>query len=102
MKKQNTNLAVQPTKLKQPEKKKGSGLMGRIIRRFFLVLFAVVIMAVSALVSHCKSKSCKCQSWCIRRTKRKAKEKKGINCETSIRTRKVEHYFHKKLEISGY
>lgn len=50
MKKQNTNLAVQPTKLKQPEKKKGSGLMGRIIRRFFLVLFAVVIMAVSALV----------------------------------------------------
>ena len=50
MKKQNTNLAVQPTKPKQPEKKKGSGLMGRIIRRFFLVLFAVVIMAVSALV----------------------------------------------------
>ena len=50
MKKQNENLAVQPTKLKQPEKKKGSGLMGRIIRRFFLVLFTVVIMAVSALV----------------------------------------------------
>lgn len=50
MKKQNTNLAVQPTKPKQSEKKKGSGLMGRIIRRFFLVLFAVVIMAVSALV----------------------------------------------------
>ena len=50
MKKQNTNLAVQPTKPKQPEKKKGSGLMGRIIRRFFLVLFTVVIMAVSALV----------------------------------------------------
>lgn len=50
MKKQNTNLAVQPTKLKQAEKKKGSGLMGRIIRRFFLVLFTVVIMAVSALV----------------------------------------------------
>lgn len=50
MKKQNTNLAVQPTKPKQPEKKKRSGLMGRIIRRFFLVLFAVVIMAVSALV----------------------------------------------------
>ena len=51
---------------------------------------------------NCKSKSCKCQSWCIRRTKCKAKEKKSINCETSIRTRKVEHYFHKKLEISGY
>lgn len=50
MKKQNVNLAVQPTKLKQPEKKKGSGLMGRIIRRFFLVLITVVIMAVSALV----------------------------------------------------
>lgn len=50
MKKQNSNLAVQSAKPKQPEKKKGSGLMGRIIRRFFLVLFAVVIMAVSALV----------------------------------------------------
>ena len=33
---------------------------------------------------------------------RSAKPKKSINCETSIRTRKVEHYFHKKLEISGY
>ena len=50
MKKQNANLAVQPTKPKQPEKKKGSGLMGRIVRRFFLVLFTVIIMAVSALV----------------------------------------------------
>lgn len=50
MKKQNENLAVQPAKAKQPEKKKGNGLMGRIVRRFFLVLFTVVIMAVSALV----------------------------------------------------
>lgn len=49
MKKQNANLAVQPTKPKRPEKKKGSGLMVRIIRRFFLVLFTVAIMAVSAL-----------------------------------------------------
>lgn len=50
MKKQNENFAVQPAKVKQPEKKKGSSLMGRIFRRFFLVLFTVVIMAVSALV----------------------------------------------------
>ncbi|MBQ5866036.1 MAG: phosphodiester glycosidase family protein [Oscillospiraceae bacterium] len=50
MKKHNANLAVQPTNPKQPEKKKGNGLMGRIIRRFFLVLFTVIIMAVSALV----------------------------------------------------
>ena len=50
MKKQNANLAVQQTNPKQPEKKKGNGLMGRIIRRFFLVLFTVIIMAVSALV----------------------------------------------------
>ena len=50
MKKQNANLAVQPTKPKQPEKEKGSGLIGRIVRRFFLVLFTVIIMAVSTLV----------------------------------------------------
>lgn len=50
MKKQNANLAVQQTNPKQPEKKKGNGLMGRIIRRFFLVLFTVIIMAVSSLV----------------------------------------------------
>ena len=50
MKKQNANLAVQPTKPKQPEKEKGSGLIGRIVRRFFLVLFTVIIMAISALV----------------------------------------------------
>ena len=36
---------------KAKEKQKtGNGLLGRIIRRFFLVLFTVVIMAVSALV----------------------------------------------------
>lgn len=50
MKKQKVNLAVQPIKPKQPEKKKGSGLMGRIVRRFFLVLFTVVIMAFSVLI----------------------------------------------------
>ena len=32
------------------KKKKGSGLLGRIIRRFFLVLFTVVILAVAALI----------------------------------------------------
>ena len=32
------------------KKKKGSGLLGRIIRRFFLVLFTVIILAVAALV----------------------------------------------------
>ena len=50
MKKQNVTLAVQPAKPQQSKKKKGSGLMGRIVRRFFLVLITVVIMAVSALV----------------------------------------------------
>ncbi len=37
---------------KQPKKKKkkGSGWLGRLIRRFFLVLFTVVILAVAALV----------------------------------------------------
>ena len=50
MKKQNANLAVQPTKPKLPEKEKGSSLIGRIVRRFFLMLFTVSIMAVSALV----------------------------------------------------
>lgn len=50
MKKQNANWAVQSTKPQQSEKKKGNGLMGRIVRRFFLVLFTVIIMAVSALV----------------------------------------------------
>ena len=32
------------------KKKKGSGLLGRIIRRFFLVLFTVIVLAVAALV----------------------------------------------------
>lgn len=31
------------------KKKKGSGLLGRIIRRFFLLLFTIIIMAVVAL-----------------------------------------------------
>lgn len=46
MKKQNVNLEVQTAK----EKEKGSGLVGRIVRRFLLILFALVIMATSALV----------------------------------------------------
>lgn len=50
MKKQNVNLAVQSTKPQQFEKKKGNGLMGRIVRRFFLVVLTVIIIAVSALV----------------------------------------------------
>ena len=36
--------------VKQPKrKKKGSGLLGRIIRRFFLVVFTIIILAVVAL-----------------------------------------------------
>lgn len=31
------------------KKKKGSGLLGRIIRRFFLLLFTVIVLAVAAL-----------------------------------------------------
>lgn len=50
MKKQNVNLAVQPAKPQQSEKKKGTGLMGRMVRRFFLVLFTMIIMAFSALI----------------------------------------------------
>lgn len=46
MKKQNVNLEVQTVK----KKRKGSGLVGRIVRRFLLVLFALVIMVTSALV----------------------------------------------------
>ena len=34
----------------QPKKKKGSGLLGRIVRRFFLLLFTVIILALAALV----------------------------------------------------
>ena len=45
MKKQNVNLEVQTAK----DKEKGSGLVGRIVRRFLLVLFALVIMVTSAL-----------------------------------------------------
>lgn len=44
MKKQNVNLEVRTAK------EKGSGLVGRIVRRFLLILFALVIMATSALV----------------------------------------------------
>lgn len=50
MKNQNVNLAVQSTKPQQLQKKKRNNLMGRIVRRFFLVLFTVIIMAVSALI----------------------------------------------------
>lgn len=34
---------------KQPKKKK-SGLLGRIVRRFFLLLFTVILLAFAALV----------------------------------------------------
>ena len=44
MKKQNVNLEVRTAK------EKGSGLVGRIVRRFLLILFALVIMATSAFV----------------------------------------------------
>ena len=50
MKKQNANLAVPLAKVQQSAKKKGNGLMGRMVRRLFLVLFTIIIMAASALV----------------------------------------------------
>lgn len=34
----------------QPKKKKGSGLLGRIVRRFFLLLFTVILLSLAALV----------------------------------------------------
>ena len=37
-------------KPKKKKKKKGSGLVGRIIRRFFLVLFTVIILILAGLV----------------------------------------------------
>ena len=40
---------VKKAKKEKKPKKKGSGLLGRIIRRFFLVLFTVVILLVGAL-----------------------------------------------------
>ncbi|MBQ3193578.1 MAG: phosphodiester glycosidase family protein [Oscillospiraceae bacterium] len=51
MSKKNLTPETAAETVKQPKKKKkGSGLLGRIIRRFFLVLFTVVILAVAALV----------------------------------------------------
>lgn len=41
-----TNVSVKPAK----KKKKGSGLLGRIIRRFFLLLFTIIILALVFLV----------------------------------------------------
>lgn len=38
------------TSMESPRKKKKGGLLGRIIRRFFLVLFTVIVLAVAALV----------------------------------------------------
>ena len=38
-----------PQQAPQKKKKKGSGLLGRIIHRFFLVLFTVILLAVAAL-----------------------------------------------------
>lgn len=51
MSKKNLTPETAAETVKQPKKKKkGSGLLGRIIRRFFLVLFTIVILAVAALV----------------------------------------------------
>lgn len=49
MKKQNVNLEVQPAKVQRSQKKKGNGMIGRIIRRFFLVAFSIIIMVFSSL-----------------------------------------------------
>ncbi len=45
-KKLNSDTPMEP----QKKKKKGSGLLGRIIRRFFLLLFTVIFLAVAALI----------------------------------------------------
>lgn len=50
MKKQNRKLSLQSVKAQHSKKQKGNGLMGRIVRRFFLVLFTLIILLVSALV----------------------------------------------------
>ena len=50
MSKKNMNPIPENDAVMPPKKKKGSGLLGRIIRRFFLVLFTVILLAVAALV----------------------------------------------------
>lgn len=55
MKKQNQTMGKTPARTAEPvaakaQKKKGSGLLGRILRRFLLVLFTVIIMLFSVLL----------------------------------------------------
>ena len=56
MSKKNRNQAVSyddemtPVTKKAKKQKKGSGLLGRIIRRFFLILFTIVLLAAIALI----------------------------------------------------
>ena len=50
MKKKNPCLATNPTNAQRSEIKKQSSLIGRIMRRFLLVLFAVIIMTLSVLL----------------------------------------------------
>ena len=49
-KNQNPEIQMEAPAKKTKKKKKGSGILGRIIRRFFLLLFTIVILAVVALV----------------------------------------------------
>ena len=50
MRKQNPQVETPGNAGAVKQKKKGSGLMGRIVRRFFLVLFTVIILVLAALV----------------------------------------------------
>lgn len=50
MKKQNQSLSTQSVNTRHTKLKKGNGLMGRIVRRFFLVLFTAIILLASALI----------------------------------------------------
>ena len=45
----NTGYPNQANVSVKPPKKKGSGLLGRIIRRFFLLLFTIIFLVVGAL-----------------------------------------------------
>ena len=50
MRKQNPQVETPGNAGAVKQKKKGSGLVGRIVRRFFLVLFTVIILVLAALV----------------------------------------------------
>ena len=43
-------MTAEKPKKKKKKKKKGSGVLGRIIRRFFLVLFTIILLALVALI----------------------------------------------------